>query len=458
MSTFWHKMSDLKPVCSIKMWKLTEKSHFWALSVMFLRLVCILKLEGLLKAMLSGKTQWRVMSTFWHKMSDLKPVCSIKMWKLTEKSHFWALSVMFLRLVCILKLEGLLKAMLSGKTQWRVMSTFWHKMSDLKPVCSIKMWKLTEKSHFWALSVMFLRLVCILKLEGLLQAMLSGKTQWRVMSTFWHKMSDLKPVCSIKMWKLTEKSHFWALSVMFLRLVCILKLEGLLQAMLSGKTQWRVMSTFWHKMSDLKPVCSIKMWKLTEKSHFWALSVMFLRLVCILKLEGLLQAMLSGKTQWRVMSTFWHKMSDLKPVCSIKMWKLTEKSHFWALSVMFLRLVCILKLEGLLQAMLSGKTQWRVMSTFWHKMSDLKPVCSIKMWKLTEKSHFWALSVMFLRLVCILKLEGLLQCYVKWKNTMTCNVNFLTQNVGPWTCCKQFIWWYWPKNHIFVPSPLCFWG
>ena len=49
---------------------------------------------------------------------------------------------------------------------------------------------------------------------------------------------------------------------------------------------------------------------------------------------------------------------------------------------------------------------------------------------LTEKSHFCALSVMFLRLVCILKLEGLLQGYVNWKNTMTCNVNFLTQNVG----------------------------
>ena len=28
------------------------------------------------------------------------------------------------------------------------------------------------------------------------------------------------------------------------------------------------------------------------------------------------------------------------------------------------------------------------------------------------------------------KLEGLLQGYVKWKNTMTCHVNFLTQNVG----------------------------
>ena len=64
-------------------------------------------------------------------------------------------------------------------------------------------------------------------------------------------------------------------------------------------------------------------------------------------------------------------------------------------------------------------------------MSDLKPVCSIKMWKLTEKSYFCALSVTFLRRGCILKLEGLLQSYVKWKNTMTFNVNFLTQNVGP---------------------------
>ena len=37
---------------------------------------------------------------------------------------------------------------------------------------------------------------------------------------------------------------------------------------------------------------------------------------------------------------------------------------------------------------------------------------------------------MFLSLVSILKLEGLLQGYVKWKNTMTGIVNFLTQNVG----------------------------
>ena len=140
--------------------------------------------------------------------------------------------------------------------------------------------------------------------------------------------------------------------------------------------------------------------------------------------------MLSGKTQWRVMSTFWHKMSDLKPVCSIKMLKLTEKSHFCALSVMFLRLVCILKLEGLLQGYVKWKNTMTGNVNFLTQNVGSGPVCSINMWKLTEKSHFCALSVMFLRLVCILKLEGLLQGYVKWKNTMTGNVNFLTQNVG----------------------------
>ena len=75
-------------------------------------------------------------------------------------------------------------------------------------------------------------------------------------------------------------------------------------------------------------------------------------------------------------------------------------------------------------------------------MSDLKPVCSIKIRKLSEKSHFCALSVILLRLVCISKLEALLQGYVNWKNTMTGNVNFMTQNVGPWTCYVQFIWGY----------------
>ena len=119
---------------------------------------------------------------------------------------------------------------------------------------------------------------------------------------------------------------------------------------------------------------------------------------------------------------------------------LTEKSHFCALSVMFLRLVCILKLEGLLQGYVKWKNTMTGNVNFLTQNVGLKPVCSINMWKLTEKSYFCALSVTFLRLVCILKLEGLLQGCVKWKNTMTFNVNFLTQNVGPWTCYKQFIW------------------
>ena len=140
--------------------------------------------------------------------------------------------------------------------------------------------------------------------------------------------------------------------------------------------------------------------------------------------------MLTGKTQWRVMSTFWHKISDLKPGCSIKMWKLTEKSHFCALSVMILRLVCILKLEGLLQGYVNWKNTMTCNVNFLTQNVWSETRCSIKMWKLTEKSHFCALSVMFLRLLCILKLEGLLQGYVNWKNTMTCTVNFLTQNVG----------------------------
>ena len=55
------------------------------------------------------------------------------------------------------------------------------------------------------------------------------------------------------------------------------------------------------------------------------------------------------------------------------------------------------------------------------------------MGKLSEKSHFCALSVIFLRLVGILKLEGLLQGYVKLKNAMSGYVDFLIQNVGPWT-------------------------
>ena len=136
-------------------------------------------------------------------------------------------------------------------------------------------------------------------------------------------------------------------------------------------------------------------------------------------------------------------MSDLKPVCSIKMWKLTEKSYFCALSVTFLRRGCILKLEGLLQSYVKWKNTMTFNVNFLtQNVGPWTCYAAIYMGILTEKSYFCALSVTFLRRGCILKLEGLLQSYVKWKNTMTFNVNFLTQNVGPWTCYKQFIWGY----------------
>ena len=49
---------------------------------------------------------------------------------------------------------------------------------------------------------------------------------------------------------------------------------------------------------------------------------------------------------------------------------LTEKSYFCALSVTFLRLVCILKLEDLFP-MLSGKTQGHKMSGRGHVISNV---------------------------------------------------------------------------------------
>ena len=99
------------------------------------------------------------------------------------------------------------KAMSSAKTQWGVMSTFWHKMSNLKPVCSIKMWN-WPKITFLCPFPYVLMLVSILKLEGLHQRMSSTKTQWGVMSTFWHKMSNLKPVCSVNFHILIEQTGF----------------------------------------------------------------------------------------------------------------------------------------------------------------------------------------------------------------------------------------------------------
>ena len=123
---------------------------------------------------------------------------------------------------------------------------------------------------------------------------------------------------------------------------------------------------------------------------------------------------------------------------------LTEISHFCAVSVTFLRLMSILKLECLLQGYVKWKNTMKGNFNFLTQyVGSVELVISlIYMGILSEKSHFCALSVTFLRLVCILKLEGLLQGYVKWKNTMKGNFNFLTQYVGPWTCYKQFICGY----------------
>ena len=136
-------------------------------------------------------------------------------------------------------------------------------------------------------------------------------------------------------------------------------------------------------------------------------------------------------------------MSDLKPVCSIKMWKLTEKSYFCALSVTFEAGVHFKVEENLLQ----GYVKWKNTMTFnVNFLKKCRAVEVIKIWGFL-KINFCALYL-HLGGWCA-KVGNLLQGYVKWKNIMTFHVNFLTQNVGPWTCYKQCIWGYWPKISYF---------
>ena len=75
-------------------------------------------------------------------------------------------------------------------------------------------------------------------------------------------------------------------------------------------------------------------------------------------------------------------------------------------------------------------------------MSGLGLVISNLYGDIDRNITIWCPLRYIFKLVGILKLEGLLQGYVKWKNKMTGNVNFMTQKVGPWTCYKQFIWGY----------------
>ena len=63
-------------------------------------------------------------------------------------------------------------------------------------------------------------------------------------------------------------------------------------------------------------------------------------------------------------------------------------------------------------------------------MSGLGLVISNLYGDIDRNITIWCPLRYIFKLVCILKLEGLLLGYVKWKNTMTGNVNFMTQNVG----------------------------
>ena len=160
------------------------------------------------------------------------------------------------------------------------------------------------------------------------------------------------------------------------------------------------------------------------------------------------------------MSTFWHKMSGLGLVISNLYGDIVRKIIFLCpLRYIFEARVHFKDWKVSLKAMLSGKTQWRLMSTFWHKMSGLGLVISNLYGDIIRKIIFLCpLRYIFEARVHFKDWKVSLKAMLSGINTMTFNVNFLTQNVGPWTCYKQFIWGYCPKNHIFVPSPLHFWG
>ena len=63
-------------------------------------------------------------------------------------------------------------------------------------------------------------------------------------------------------------------------------------------------------------------------------------------------------------------------------------------------------------------------------MSGLGLVISNLYGDIDRNITIWSPRRYIFKQVCILKLEGLLLGYVKWKNTMTGNVNFMTHYVG----------------------------
>ena len=116
---------------------------------------------------------------------------------------------------------------------------------------------------------------------------------------------------------------------------------------------------------------------LSEKSYFCALSVTFLRLGCILRLEGLLQGYVKWKNTMTFNVNFLTQMSGLGLVISNLYGDIVRKIIFLCpLRYIFEARVHFKDWKVSFKAMLSGKTQWRLMSTFWHKMSGLRLVIS----------------------------------------------------------------------------------
>ena len=117
------------------------------------------------KAMLSGKTQWRLMSTFSHKMSGLGLVISNLYGDIVRKIIFLCpLRYIFEARVHFKDWKVSFKAMLSGKTQWRLMSTFSHKMSGLGLVISNLYGDIVRKIIFLCPLRYIFEARCILKI------------------------------------------------------------------------------------------------------------------------------------------------------------------------------------------------------------------------------------------------------------------------------------------------------
>ena len=123
-------------------------------------------------------------------------------------------------------------------------------------------------------------------------------------------------------------------------------------------------------------------------------------------------------------------MSGLGHVISNLYGDIDRNITIWCPLRYMFKLVCILKLEGLLL----GYVKWKNTKTgnvnFMTQNVGSETSLLDKNVEIDRKITFLCPFRYIFKLVCILKLEGLLLGYFKWKNTKTGNVNFMTQNVG----------------------------